>query len=154
MTTRHKFRCPECPVETRKQSRLFDAVKAVADHSEPACRRCGAPTALHLSFDLALGVQDKNAEVLASYYPDRPEAWSDESSGRTVTFYPFLVVTEREGRDQAVWLPYWHVVQTGEKENLKYGQWAPFMDMELFEDLLAQAHDDGCTMMAIWGDEA
>jgi hypothetical protein len=138
VTTHHTFRCPACEEETRK-SKLFGAVKAVADHSEPACRRCGASTTLHLSFDFALGVQDKNAEVLASFYPHQPEEWPCD--GRTVTFYPFLVVTEQEGRDQAVWLPYWHVVQTGEKENLKYGQWAPFMDMELFKDLLSQARN-------------
>jgi len=141
VTTHHTFRCPACEEKTRGKSRLFDAVQAVADHSEPACRRCGAPTALHLSFDFALGVQDKNAKVLASFYPDPPEDWCLVSGRRTVTFYPFLVVTEREGRDQAVWLPYWHVVQTGEKENLKYGQWAPFMDMELFKDLLSQARN-------------
>ncbi len=140
MTTRHTFRCPACGGETRV-STLFGALKAVAEHSEPACRLCGASTALHLSFALALGVGDKDAEVLASFYPHPPEDWPD--SGRTVTFYPFLVVTQREGRDRAVWLPYWHVVRDGEKENLKYGQWAPFMDMKLFEDLLAQAHNAG-----------
>jgi hypothetical protein len=111
--------------ENAEKSRLFDAVKAVADDSKPACRRCGGSTALHLSFDFALGAQDKNAKVLASFHPRPPENWCLVSGRRTVTFYPFLVVTEREGRDQAVWLPYWHVVQTGEKENLKYGQWAP-----------------------------
>ena len=141
MTTRHEFRCPECPEETRKKSTLFDAVKAVAEDSKPACRRCGASTTLHLSFDFALCVEDTDAKVLASFYPHRLEEWPCE--GRKVTFYPFLIVTKREGRDQAVWLPYWHVVGDGEKVNRKYGQWAPFMDLELFEDLLAQARNDG-----------
>jgi hypothetical protein len=141
VTTRHKFRCPECGEETRK-SRLFDAVKAVAQHNKPACRRCGASTDLHLSFDFALDVPHKNAEVLASFYPHQLERWCD-SGGRKVTFYPFLIVTKREERDQAVWLPYWHVVRNGEKVNRKYGQWAPFMDMKLFEDLLSKARDAG-----------
>jgi hypothetical protein len=138
VTTHHTFRCPECEEEPRK-STLFGAVKAVADHSEPACRRCGASTTLHLSFDFALGVQDKNAEVLASFYPHQPEDWR----GGTVTFYPFLIVTKREGRDKAVWLPYRHVTQDGEKKTLNYRQWAPFMDMELFEYLLSQARNAG-----------
>ena len=142
MTTRHKFRCPECPEETRKKSTLFCAVKAVADNSKPACRRCGGSTDLHLSFDFALGVQDNNAKVLGSFYPRPPEDWTD-SSGRTVTFYPFLIVTKREERDQAVWLPYWHVVRDGEKVIRKYGQWALFMDMELFNDLLSKARNAG-----------
>ena len=140
MTTHHYFRCPGCGEETRK-SRLFDAVKNVAEDNKPACRSCGASTDLHLSFDLALCVQDKDAKVLASFYPHQLEEWPCE--GRTVTFYPFLIVTEREGRDRAVWLPYWHVVRDGGKDNPKYGQWAPFMDMELFEDLLSQARNDG-----------
>jgi hypothetical protein len=72
MATRHKFRCPTCREETR-ESRLFDAVKAVADDSKPACRRCGGSTILHLDFDFALGVQDKMAEVLASFYPHQLE---------------------------------------------------------------------------------
>ena len=139
MATRHTFRCPACEEETPERT-LFAALKAVADNRKPACRGCGDDsTALHLSFDFALGVQDKNAEVLASFYPHPPEDWR----GGTVTFYPFLIVTKREGRDKAVWLPYWHVTQDGEKENLKYGQWAPFMDMELFEDLLSQARSAG-----------
>ena len=138
MATHHTFRCLACKEETRKRT-LFAALKAVADDSEPACRRCGASTDLHLAFDFALGVREKNAEVLASFYPNPPEEWPCD--GRTVTFYPFLVVTKREGRDQAVWLPYWHVVRHGEKENLKYGQWAPFMDMKLFKDLLAHARN-------------
>jgi hypothetical protein len=140
MATHHTFRCPECQEETRK-SRLFGAVKAVAERSKPACRRCGAETALHLTFDSALDVPHKKAEVLAGFHPRPPERWRD-SSGRTVKFYPFLVVTKREGRDQAVWLPYWHVVRDGGKRTLKYGQWAPYMDMELFEDLLSQARND------------
>jgi hypothetical protein len=87
-------------------------------------------------------VPHKNAEVLASFYPHQLERWCD-SGGRKVTFYPFLIVTKREERDQAVWLPYWHVVRNGEKVNRKYGQWAPFMDMKLFEDLLSKARDAG-----------
>ena len=140
MATHHKFRCPACGEETQK-GRLFGAVKTVAEDNKPVCRGCGTSTDLHLSFDFALCVEDKDAKVLASFYPHRLEEWPCE--GRTVTFYPFLVVTKRERRDKAVWLPYWHVVQTGEKENLKYGQWAPFMDMELFEDLLSQARNAG-----------
>ncbi len=101
-----------------------------------------APRFCIVAFDFALCVREKNAEVLASFYPHPPEDWLD-AGGRTVTFYPFLIVTKREGRDQAVWLPYWHVIRDGEKENLKYGQWTPFMDMELFKDLLAQARNAG-----------
>jgi hypothetical protein len=86
-------------------------------------------------------VPDRNAKVLVSFYPDHDQLESWNFRGRTVTFYPFLVITERENRDQAAWLPYWHVIQDGEKKSRKYGQWAPFMDMKLLEDLLTQARN-------------
>lgn len=140
MTAHHAFRCPACGEETRWRI-LFNALRAVAEQNVPACR-CGASTALHLPFEFALDVPDKNAEVLASFLPHQLEYWQD-SRGRTVTFDPFLVITKREGHDQAVWLPNWHVIRDGEKERRKYGQWAPFMDMKLFEDLLTQARSTG-----------
>ena len=62
-----------------------------------------APRFCILAFDFPLCVREKNAEVLASFYPHPPEDWPCD--GRTMTFYPFLVVAKREGRDQAVWLP-------------------------------------------------
>jgi hypothetical protein len=114
VTTRHTFRCPECEEGPRK-SRLFGAVKAGAEHSEAPCRRCGASTALHFSFDFAIDASHKIAVVLASFYPHPPEDWRD-TGGRTVTFYSFLIVTKREGRARAVWLPYWHVIRDGEKK--------------------------------------
>jgi len=98
---------------------------------------------LNLSFDFALGASGKNSVVIASFYPHSPEQWWEESRERTVTFCPFLVVTKREGRDQAIWLPYWHLIQDDEKVNHKYGQWAPLMDLKLFEDLLTQARCAG-----------
>jgi hypothetical protein len=141
MATRYTFQCPACKKETKRKETLFGALRAVSEQNLPVCY-CGASTTLHLSFDFALNASGKNSVVLASFYPDPLETWLN-SFGRTVTFYPFLVVTKREGRDQAVWLPYWHGVRDGEKERYKYGQWAPFMDMELFEDLLTQARNAG-----------
>jgi hypothetical protein len=86
MTTHHAFRCPACGEETRWRI-LFNALRAVAEQNVPACR-CGASTALHLTFDFALDVPDKNAEVLASFLPHQLGYWQD-SRGRTVTFYRF-----------------------------------------------------------------
>jgi hypothetical protein len=61
-----------------------------------------------------------------------------------VTFYPFLVVLQRHGREHAAWLPYWHTIEKhGRKPTQKYGQWAPFMDFGLFADLLTQARAKG-----------
>jgi hypothetical protein len=60
-----------------------------------------------------------------------------------VTFYPFLVVTRQIGGGACVWLPYWHVVAGGSTSQRKYGQWAPFMDEDLFTDLMRQARHSG-----------
>jgi hypothetical protein len=63
-----------------------------------------------------------------------------KNDGRTVTFYPFLVVLENtRGRSQKVWLPYWH--KDGRK--LKYGERATWTDARLFCGLFAQAHAKG-----------
>lgn len=141
MATHRFFRCPVCREQKRAKS-LFSALKAVADNSTPKCPQHATPMSLNLSFDFALDASGKNSVVIASFYPHPPEQWED-SRERTVTFCPFLVVTKREERDQAIWLPYWHLIQEDEKTNHKYGQWAPLMDMELFEDLLTQARCAG-----------
>jgi len=76
-----------------------------------------------------------------SFLPKPPPQWQD--GDRDVIFYPFLVILERDGTERAAWLPYFHVVRSGKKTVRKYGQWAPFMSIGLFEDLLRQAHEAG-----------
>lgn len=76
------------------------------------------------------------------FLPTSPECWTD-SKKRKVTFLPFLVILARHGRQDAVWLPYWHVVEDSKRVFQKYGQWAPFMDAHRFEDLISQARSAG-----------
>jgi hypothetical protein len=59
--------------------------------------------------------------------PDEPVKWPDKS-GREVTFYPFLVITEGKG-ERVAWLPYWHVVRGKGVQQKKYGQWARSTDL-------------------------
>ena len=96
---------------------------------------------LHLTFDFALGATGKDTVAIASFLPKPPPQWQD--GDRDVIFYPFLVILERDGTERAAWLPYFHVVRSGKKTVRKYGQWAPFMSIGLFEDLLRQAHEAG-----------
>jgi hypothetical protein len=97
-----------------------------------------------MTFDFGLGVIDKECMIEAVFHPHLLESWNDRD-GSKVTFYPFLVVLKRGGRDRAVWMPYWHVIESngGKRPKEKYGQWAPLMDAPLFESLLAQAHKAG-----------
>jgi hypothetical protein len=53
-----------------------------------------------------------------------------------VTFYPFLVVLETEGK-QFCWMPYWHV--TGKEA--RYGQHAVCLEQKQFESLMAQVQE-------------
>lgn len=142
MATKLHFECSECG-HTRNANRLFSALKAVADGSEPECPTCGSSEELHLRFDFALGAGGKDSSVIGSYYPDEPVFWENRVRGEHIVFYPFLVITERPRHERGVWLPYWHVIRDGDGRTLKYGQWAPFMDASIYENLLDQARSAG-----------
>ena len=59
-------------------------------------------------------------------------------------FVLILVVLQRtDDEGQCFWLPYWHIVEQAGRIKRKYGQWAPFMDADLFESLAAQAREKG-----------
>jgi hypothetical protein len=122
---------------------LFDVLLARARGDAPHCSRCGAPAELRLTFDFGLNASHSGCTVVDCFVPRHPESWPDED-GSKVTFYPFLVMLRRHGRELAAWLPYWHTVEKPDgKLDRKYGQWAAFMDSDLFEDLLAQAQAKG-----------
>jgi len=141
MATKRYFTCKRCG-RVPMNRRLFDSLLAIAKGSLEKCPKCQGPIQLQLEFGFGLDVTHSEVTVQACYCPKKPEKWKD-SKKRSVTFYPFLVITDRHGRDEAAWLPYWHVVDDGKKKSRRYGQWAPFMDMAIFEDLLAQARKDG-----------
>lgn len=121
----------------------MDALLSLERNRFLRCSKCDAPATLRLKFDFGLNAPDSECTVLDCFVPRRPESWkaTDEAN---VTFYPFLVIVQRHGRNLAVWLPYWHVVERGGRvTQKKYGQWAPFMDFHLFKDLLDQAQAKG-----------
>jgi hypothetical protein len=121
---------------------LLDLLLAQAQGDPHRCPRCGAEAKLRLKFEFGLGARDSECTVLASFIPQKLESWS-QPDGTAITFYPFLVILQRHGRKLAAWLPYWHVIDGDGKRTRKYGQWAPFMDFELFADLLNQARQSG-----------
>src|SRR3989442_5489008 len=109
MATRHSYKCEPCG-RTTSAPTLFDALHRSAQGKVPKCSRCSAHGVLRLVFDLGLGATNSECTVVHSFLPRRLESWSDPRAGRA-TFYPFLVVLQRDGRDLAVWLPYWHRIQ-------------------------------------------
>jgi len=132
--------CPKCRDKSWAGS-LFDSLLAVAVGKMPMCTKCATSVSLHLSFAWGLDAGTFECVVLDAFLPDEPVKWSDKRR-REVTFYPFLVITERKG-ERVAWLPYWHVVRGKGKEQKKYGQWAPSMDLSTFEELVAKARSKG-----------
>jgi hypothetical protein len=141
MATIRKWYCAGCGDATNTAA-LFDALFSIARRQTPNCKSCSIRKELHLSFAFGLDAEGKDQVVEDAFVPEPAESWPD-TLGRTVTYWPFLVITRRSGRERAVWLPYWHIVKAGNKRISKYGQWAPFMDAHLFADLLSQAKAAG-----------
>lgn len=140
MATTRRWRCAKCN-SAEPVGRLFDALLAISESRPPKCDSCHTPHELRMEFELGLDASHPRCVVLDAFVPTHLGTWPD-GAGNKVTFYPFLVVVRRLGRGMAVWLPYWHLVE-GSHRIMKYGQWAPFMDLHLFEALLLQARDKG-----------
>jgi hypothetical protein len=141
MATGRWYKCP-CGYQRPKQPALLGALQNLAKKKMPPCPNCQTSMELHLKFDLALGAKGKDAVGLASFFPSSVQ-W--ENAGHQVDFYPFLVILKRSNGKHAVWLPYFHRDRDPKKSKpvIKYGQWAPFMELQLFEDLLGQARQAG-----------
>ena len=148
MATKRFWKCPGCRNET-KANGLFDALLGVAKGKRHQCSCCETPCDLDLKFDFGLGAKDSHCTVLGCFLPESLQKWPDDNTGQRVTFYPFLVVLHRHPHRKAIWLPYWHLVGDGEAVTKKYGQWAPFMDLTLFNSLVAQARDAGHVLDAL-----
>ncbi len=122
---------------------LFCTLLNKARGDDLKCPKCGTFAELHLRFDIGLDATHNECTVLDCFIPRNPECWH-RAEGSKVKFYPFFVILRRHGRNLAVWLPYWHIVKMDDQTLIrKYGQWAPFMDTNLFEDLLSQAQSKG-----------
>lgn len=140
MATDRFHLCPKCGQKSWAGS-LFDSLLSVATGKTYPCPKCGGSCPLHLSFAFGLDATGGQCVVLDAFLPDEPVKWPG-NAGREVVFYPFLVITDGEG-GRGVWLPYWHVVRGDGAESKKYGQWAPFMDLSTFDELVAKARAKG-----------
>ena len=141
MASKRDWVCIRCG-HSESAPALFDSLLSIAQGNSRRCDRCAGDAELRIDFPFGLDAPDSQCTVCDSFLPEKLESWPD-ASGKTVTFFPFLVIAERHGRDLAAWLPYWHVVTDGDREVKKYGQWAPFMDFHLFDSLISQARAKG-----------
>jgi hypothetical protein len=139
MATERYFTCNKCSRRSYP-THLFDALVSVSRETQP-CDDCGEATDLHVVFHFGLEAGDPDCKVLAVFVPSEPSTWRRRDKAK-VTFFPLLVILERDG-SKTYWLPYWHIVEIKGKKERKYGQWAPFMDQSEFGNLLAQARKAG-----------
>jgi len=141
MATIYEYQCPRCGVRSCR-AKMFDVLRAFARQGHaPACS-CGGPSTLRLTFDFQLGAGPFPCEVVAAFLPDTPASW-DDGQGNRVVFYPFLVVTHAPDGERSVWLPYWHEVHEPGQTRTPFGQWAPFMGVTHFAELVAKAQAAG-----------
>lgn len=142
MATTRTAQCASCGRKITSSTRLFDLLLKLSKGACPACDDCGGPVEVELGFPFGLNVGFTRCPIVDCFSPTTPQGWKDEDQ-HPVEFFPFLVILKRNGGEPAVWLPYWHVVHKPGGRATKYGQWAPFMDAHLMQDLLAQARAKG-----------
>ena len=140
MATKRIWECKSCK-DTHSAGSMFDALRDFSKSRK--CPECKMGTRnLRLIFDFGLNASHSNCSVLASFSHKNPISWKDKD-GSKVEFFPFLVILHRHGKEKAVWMPYWHLVHKKKRTIKKYGQWAPFMDLKLYKNLLHQAQHSG-----------
>lgn len=131
------YSCTECHKRFPTHDKLFDTLYKFHQSETTDCPTCGGHRALHLSLDFQLGSGDAEFKVVSAFLPQRLESWLGENE-EEVTFYPFLVVLERESdHKQFCWMPHWHV--TGKEA--RYGQHAMCLEQGQFESLMQQARE-------------
>jgi len=128
------YKCTKCGKQAGT-GKLLDVLLGFPK-SIPNCASCGGSNELRMIPPFALGAGAHEYTVLDAFH----EELSWPHGGNKVLFYPFLVILEyTDGNGRTVWLPYWHIYGT----KAKFGERAPWMDIDLFEGLLAQARAKG-----------
>ncbi len=141
MATQRYYLCRRCQQKAHA-GKLFQALSNFSSQA-PICNTCRETRELHLIFSWGLEAGSVDHRVLHVFVPESCVKWDGEN-GREITFHPFLVVMQRDGEGgHSFWLPYWHIVNTDGRIETKYGQWAPCMEDEQFQSLIAQAHAKG-----------
>lgn len=138
MATDKYYFCTKCQQRTSTPKLLDTLLDFSRSESAPKCNACSQEQEFHVVLPFGLSAGTTDCKVLSVFLPRELVSW--EHKKEKVTFYPFLVVLQRVGKDgYSAWLPYWHL--HGNKR--KYGQYAPFMDDPQFIDLVKQAQQKG-----------
>jgi|SRR5882724_2156496 len=141
MATNHWYECSRGHQDG--PGGMFAGLQNFAQSGPPKCNVCEESSKYLFEFEIGLNGAGSRCEAVAVYQPDRVESW-ETADGHDVEFFPFLVILRTAGSSElSCWLPYWHLVHTKEGIQTKYGQWAPMMQSDLFEDLIRKARAGG-----------
>lgn len=143
MATERYWICSKCA--TREWAgRLFDVLRQISRGVQSVCETCSGFRTLELVHPFGVGAGSHRGKVLDVFLPDNIRSWIDEEN-RDVEYFPFLVMVESADESYvSAWMPYWHLVSdAGGRIERKYGQWAPFMDLESFAKLVSKARAKG-----------
>lgn len=133
----HHFYCTQCHKKYPTHQKLFDALYDFSKIAPEDCPACAGSRELHVTLDFQLGAGDSDFKVVSAFLPGKLESWLGEGE-EEVTFYPFLVVLQRDGDGkQFCWMPYWHV--TGKEA--RYGRARFVWTTHSFEGLNTQAEE-------------
>lgn len=141
MATDHWHEC--CGGHEDGPDSRLEGLQRFARSGPAKCGVCEDWSSYVFEFDLGLNAAGSRCEAVAVYGPDRVESW-ETAGGDAVEFFPFLVILRTAGSSEvSCWLPYWYRVHTKDGIRTKYGQWAPMMQSDLFEDLIRKARAAG-----------
>ncbi len=142
MATDAYFQWTSCP--DYSYPGMFEGLREIAENRVAPCAKCGASRKFHLDFNFATdGSGPRRCTVINAFLPSARPKW--RQGKEFVEFFPFLVFLDQpKSYDRGVWLPYWHVKGPKGRTRPVFGQWAPFMDLALYNDLVAQARAAGC----------
>ena len=136
MAMTRTIKCPKCSQQMTRVPPLFVALERLAKGQVPICTACKTHMRLHLEVEASDGNPAYEMIILASFLPRMLPKLTE--GGKEMTLYPFLVITERPGMGQAVWMPNWHVTEDGTRKERKPGQGSPFIGIRLYADMLRQ----------------
>jgi DNA-directed RNA polymerase subunit RPC12/RpoP len=142
MATLQHYKCPDCLKSFDSDQRLFYSLLDFSKGKIKACQHCDTKLKFYLTFDFGLGVGKSESIVRDVFLPEKNSKRIWKENNNTVEFFPFLVFLEFNS-ELSVWLPYWHLVKEPGKTVLKYGQWAPNIDLDIFTELIKKASEKG-----------
>jgi len=142
MATNYHFQCPTCGKGHWPGGLHEVFARWTREGGAWTCEECDAPYHFYLTFPFAFGA-DGRVRMVDIFKPKTSCVWTDPGTGHRIEYHPYLAIGETLDATPKLtaWLPYWHSDEHGGRTKMKFGQWAPHMDLQLFAELVDQARE-------------